>query len=1070
MNREPAGYALPRFSVTKPVTVTMILLAILVVGLIAYIRVPIAMFPEGMENNALYVWVQYPNATPRDIEEKIARPLEDIIGTVPNVKKVNSYSSTGSCSVRIEFQHGTSLRTAYAHVSDRMDRVKPSLPSDVDRINVRRWDQSDIPIMALVAGVPVDMDDAYYRIDNYVKPALQRIEGVGNVEIWGIQTRNVFIDLSEERLRSHRVDVTAMLNTLRNQNFALSGGYIVEGGRKIYVRSLGRLESTEQIGSLIVDADRRLRLRDVAEITLRVPKRDWMFRVDGKPAIGLEITRDSTGNIERISREVRATLAQLADQPQLASIKFNVFWDQGRYVKEGIENLQSSGLWGGLFAAMILYLFLRAPRMTAILTLSIPLSLLCTLIVLFFAGWSLNMATMMGLLLSVGMVVDNSIVIVENIYRHRQEGRDATAASIAGAGEVALAVVLSTLTSVVVFLPLMLMKQSGDFSFWMMRIGIPVIMSLLASLFIALVFVPLAAERLTRSHQHQELRVLQWIRAWYLTALRWVLAHRLNAALLVLVAGATPWLPFKGNKLARPVGGGGGPNENTMWMYFDLPSGNTFEDADAFFTKVESFIQANLQRYNFERVETRFRYNNGRLQMKFRDDPNDAWYAYTWDSLLKWMKFRPAAMDGIAIEKEFREKFPLPPGITMRTNQRGSNQGPQDSNLYLSLYGEDTGLLMDLAEEAARRLRTIPGLISVDTDTERGGNELRIQIDRDRARRLGVDPRMVSNNIAYAMRGMEVGRYYSTDGRELRITAQLGDADRASLDDVRSMSFPTEGGVDVPLETLADLHVSRTLGQIQRENRQTILRVVARAPRGDSSKLFGAIDKAMEGFEMPHGYRWDKGGGGLRIDEDESERKFAIILATTFVFLLMGLLFESFILPLAVIIAVPLAGLGVYWTLFFTGTPLDVMAGIGIVVLVGVVVNNGIVLVDMTNRLRLEGHSRLEALLEAGKHRFRPIMMTTLTTVCGLIPMALGNSKMIGMPYAPLGRTMIGGLMASTLLTLVVVPLFYTLLDDLRTHAERIARSAFARKAGASGAATAPAGAAAGVGRAQRAE
>jgi HAE1 family hydrophobic/amphiphilic exporter-1 len=256
--------------------------------------------------------------------------------------------------------------------------------------------------------------------------------------------------------------------------------------------------------------------------------------------------------------------------------------------------------------------------------------------------------------------------------------------------------------------------------------------------------------------------------------------------------------------------------------------------------------------------------------------------------------------------------------------------------------------------------------------------------------------------------------------------------------------------------------VARTLGQIQRENRQTILRVIARAPRGDSSQLFQAIDKAMEGFAMPHGYRWDKGGGFFRADENEGERKFAMILATTFVFLLMGVLFESFILPLAVIVAVPFAGLGVYWTLFFTGTPLDVMAGIGIVILVGVVVNNGIVLVDVTNRLRLAGKTRLEALMEAGRHRFRPILMTTLTTVFGLVPMALGNARMVGLPYAPLGRTMIGGLLAATLLTLVIVPLFYTLLDDLREYAGPIMRSAFGKRSSE----PRVAGAAAGVGRA----
>jgi HAE1 family hydrophobic/amphiphilic exporter-1 len=269
------------------------------------------------------------------------------------------------------------------------------------------------------------------------------------------------------------------MNTLRSQNFAQSGGFVMEGGRKIYVRSLGRFESAEQIGSIIIDPEQRLRLSDVARVSFRLPRRDWVYRVDGQPAVGIQITRESTGNIERISREVTATLARFETLPQLAGMKFEVFSDQGRDVRNAITNLRDSGLWGGMFAAVIIYAFLRAPRMTGILTLSIPLSLLCTLIVLFFMGWSLNMATMMGLLLSVGMVVDNAIVIVENIYRQRQEGVDATTASVNGAGEVGLAVVMSTCTSIIVFLPLMLMGGAGEIPFWMLRIGVPVIASLI---------------------------------------------------------------------------------------------------------------------------------------------------------------------------------------------------------------------------------------------------------------------------------------------------------------------------------------------------------------------------------------------------------------------------------------------------------------------------------------------------------------------------------------------------------------------------------------------------------------
>jgi hydrophobic/amphiphilic exporter-1 (mainly G- bacteria), HAE1 family len=1042
MKREPAAFALPRFSVTRPVTIVMLLLAILVVGYIAYSRIPVALFPEGYEQNALGVFVPYPNASPRDVEEKITRRIEGAIGTVPDVQRVMSFANQGVSFSRVQFHHGANLKAAYATLRDRMDRVMPDLPDDVDRIWIRRWDQNDIPIIYLVAALPPDMEDAYSRMDHFLRPALQRIEGVGNVEIWGLQSRQVQIDLDDARLRSHRIDVSTLVNTLRNENLTQSGGYVHEGGRKIYVRSMGRFETPEEIGNLIIEPTRRIRLRDIAEVGFKASRREWTYRVDQKPAMGVEITRESTGNIERISREVRATLQELAASPQLNGVRFEVFWDQGRHVRESIDNLKNSALWGGLFAAVIIYAFLRAPRMTGILTLSIPLSLLCTVIVLFFMGWTLNMATMMGLLLSVGMVVDNSIVIVENIYRRRQEGLAATPASILGAGEVGLAVLMATLTSVVVFLPLILMTEGGEFSFWMLRIGVPVITSLLASLVIALIFVPLAAQRLSRGTQHGELRPIVWLRERYLRGLQWVLAHRLDAALLVLAALISLQFPFTRVKQGQP-GGGGGNQENTMWFHFELPGGTSLEEADRFFAQVERFLQANSERYHLAQIETRFRNSQGRVQARFKDDPNNQWYEFAWDALLKRVGLRQPLMERHEIEADFNEKFELPPGITSRSTQRGGND-QQDSMLRINLYGEDTETLLGISEEVGRRLRAIPGLLSVDTDIERGSSELKIQLDRDRARQLGVNPQVVSGSISTTMRGLEVGRYYTPDGRELRIQVQLGEVDRARLDDVRNLTFRTDSGVEVPLESLATLDVSRTLGQIRREARQTMLSVTARAPRVDSRQLFAAVDQAMEGLDLPRGYRWDKGGRFGQMEESNRAMKFALILAITFVFLLMGLLFESFVLPLAVIIAVPFSFLGVYWMLYLTDTEFNVMAMIGSVILVGVVVNNAIVLVDLTNRLRHQGMPRREALLTAGRHRFRPILMTTLTTICGLLPMAVGNAKMVGMPYAPLGRAMIGGLMASTLLTLLIVPLFYTFIDDLRAYAAGISRSAWA--------------------------
>jgi len=1048
MSREPATYAIPRFSVRRPVTVLMILLTMLVVGFITYSRIPIALYPEGYEHTRLYVNASYPNASPRDVEEKISRKIEEAIGTISGVKRISSYSNRSFSSVTVEFQTGTNLRDAYARLSDRMDRVKPNLPDDVDRIYVYRYDQNDNPMMNIVATLPPGMDDAAYRLDNFVKPALQRIEGVGNVGIWGIQSREIYVELIDERLRSHNIDPSQMVSLLRGQNFAQSGGYVVEGGKKIYVRSLSRFESAEQIGQLLIAPDRRLRLNDVAKVSFRLPRREWVYRVDGAPAIGIQITREANGNIERISREVRATLLNLQKQPQLAGFEFDVFFDQGKEVREAIANLEEAGVWGGIFAALIIYFFLRAPRMTGILTLSIPLSLLCTLMVLFFMGWSLNMATMMGLLLAVGLVVDNAIVIVENIYRHRQNGIEATAASINGAGEVGLAVVMSTCTSIIVFLPLILMGGAGEIPFWMLRIGVPVIASLIASLFIALVFVPLAAQRLSRGRQHPELRVIVWLRERYGRALRWVLRHRIETTLIAALLMFLSYESYKKSALSRPnysppLGSQG--SGRSMWLYFELPSGGTIERAEEFFSDFEAFVRSRAERYNVARVEARFRHSGGQIQLKFKEDPNKKWWSSAYHSFAVWMKWRTPPLDRFAIENDIKEGYKFPPGINARSLQRGGG-GNQDASMTLVLYGDDTTTLLSLAEEAIRRLRTIPGLMSVDTDSERGGQELQIQVDRDRARRLGINPQAIQSNISNTMRGSEIGRFNGQDGREMRVFAQLGDVDRAGLDDVRNMTFHTENNVDVPLEAIATLNVVKNIGQIQREARQTMLRITARAPRGDSRQLFEAVDLAMNGFVMPHGYRWDKGSYYNSGNQDQESMNFALKLAMVFVVLLMGVLFESIVLPFAVIIAVPFAFLGVYWMLHLTDTPLDRMAMVGIVILVGVVVNNAIVLVDMANRLRRSGKPRLEALLDAGRNRFRPILMTTLTTVSGLIPMAVGNAKMVGLPYAPLGRTMIGGLIASTLLTLVLVPLFYTFLDDLSEHVTRIFRSTLGKR------------------------
>ena len=515
-------HLLPRLSVSRPVSVIMILVALLVVGSIACLRTPVNLLPEGLESPELGIWVAYPNATPVEVEQKIARKIEESVATVSRVERISSNSSQDGCWVdvrfapntdirvayaelrdrmervmpempdevdRIEVQHwdendipiiwmvatvdealgdpillleihlrprlqripgvgnvdvwggydrqvlievdqdkARSIRVAYAELRDRMERVMPEMPDEVDRIEVQHWDENDIPIIWMVATVDEALGDPILLLEIHLRPRLQRIPGVGNVDVWGGYDRQVLIEVDQDKARSHNVNLYEVVNRLGNQNFALPGGSVFDGGKKIYVRSLGRFETAQELRDLRIGPG-SLKLSDIARIGLVRPPRQWVQRVNGEEALGIAIQRASGGNIAQITADVRQALAELRLKPLFRNVKFEIMFDQGKFVGEAIDNLKTSGLWGGMFAAIVLFLFLRAVRMTLIITAAIPLSILSTITALYFMGWSLNIGTMMGLMLSLGLVVDNAIVIVENVQRKRQEGVEPRQAS-----------------------------------------------------------------------------------------------------------------------------------------------------------------------------------------------------------------------------------------------------------------------------------------------------------------------------------------------------------------------------------------------------------------------------------------------------------------------------------------------------------------------------------------------------------------------------------------------------------------------------------------------------------------
>lgn len=1041
MMQKDRSSLLPRISVTRPVTVTMCLVALLVLGAMAYSLIPVKMFPSGFTRPFLYVRINYPNSTPRESEQQIAQPLEEALKMVKGVEQVRTYSSSSGVRAPIDFRQGVDMDMAYNLLSDQLERLKPNLPEEAqDQVRIWKFNPDNFSTMWVSVSVPEGIKDPYQYLESHILRPLERVDGVANVDVYGVEAKEVSVEVDQGRLSARGVSMANLVQVLQSDNFALAGGFVREGSKKFFVRSLARYTDLDQIRRLTIPTPSGdVPLGDIADVVYGAPPDRRIERIEGVNAMSIGVFAESGANIVAVSERVSQALDEISNDPLNEGVSYQVLRDQGEEIKNQVNNLQSTALWGGLFAAMILFFYLRTFRMTAIITLSIPLCLMMTVVVMYFIGWSLNVITMMGLMVGVGLVVDNAIVILENIYRFRAKGSPPREASILGASEVGLAITMATLTTVVVFLPLMVMS-GGTATFFMTRIGVPVVVALLGSLFVALIFIPLAAERFGGSKLKNDPKSILWTRNVYRRMLGWVLAHRRDAVLVILAVLLTISYPMGKTKRS----GGGGDRDLDIWM--DMPSDFTIEKSTEIVKEVEAFMQSRREKYGIRILRSRVYKDEGRVELYLNEDPNMAWWYFAYQNFADALGYDVSGrmtMDDVAkdLEKNIPRFVGVRTGIQGIRNNDGGGSNPRVS---IRIKGEDVEVLAKLSVEVERRIRSLPSVVSVDTDLERGEDEVRVRVDRERAQRLGVSPQVVGRTIAFALQGVSLPRY-QTDEREVQTRLFLRESDRQTLQQLRNFSLASGDGESVSLADVAEVEYAQGSGTIRREDGVSSLTVTAFTTQQDRKGIYAEIDQVMDGLELPRGYFWDKGESYSDLQEEDNTMFFAGIMAITCVFLLMGVLFESFILPFSVLLSIPFALWGVYWTLYLTDTPMNIMAMIGIIVLIGVVVNNAIVLVDMVNRLRADGMPRREAIMEAGANRFRPIMMTTFTTVFGLLPMALGNSNMFGMPYYPMGRAMMGGLIASTLLTLLVVPLFYTFFDDLRLALMRVTKGTFAK-------------------------
>ncbi len=1029
-----AGQWLPALAIRRPVTIAMLMMGVVVVGLVAYLEIPRQLLPDGFTPPFLYVYLPTQPAPPEDNERNIAQPIEESLGTIRGVQQLRTFVNAGDVGFLLQFNEGTDMDVAYTQVRDRVDRTLPELPDGVSPwFYIWKYNPNNDPVYWIGGSLPdgVTGREADEIVEHKLVRRLERISGVSRVRSISQGDWRYQIEVDDKRASAAGIGTYQLVQKLREDNFAMSAGVVKDDGQRYPVRVVERFTKLDTLRSLPVAPG--IRLSDVATIRHVDGDKGAIYRVNGKPGIIVEVYKDGSANTVDVCNAVHDVVH--GDDPDLKGFQFTDFFNQGYHIEQSLENLQTTLMWGALFAVVVLFAFLRRIGMTLAITAAIPASLLVTLVVMYFTGATLNALSLMGLMLSVGMVVDNSIVVVENIQNAADAGHDPTRAAILGSGEVALAILVATATTVVVFLPLILMSGSATLSFYLGKVGYPVCISLGASLFVSILFIPMATARasvwlrrlpkwLRRERKPRTLADSRLVRG-YAVALGWTLRRRVDAVIIALLVLGS--VGFPASRLAETDKKAGNPNDFRLFINF-APS-MTRVEREAYLLRAEAEIDDLRDEVGIRDVLTRMGGSWGRARLRiFLHDPEE----------------RPDVPKDQIIERT-KDAMPRHAGVEITT---GWSQRAEDGNsVTIGLLGPDSRKLQELAREVARRVERIDGVVSVQPEADDAATqELQLAVDRELTYRHGLTPLLVGGSVDFSLRGRRISDFHGR-GDDTPLYVIGPEHDRDSVDDLEQLTLanPT-GGPGTPVSRLTRRSVAPTYSSIKRQDRRTLYEIEITTDSDDLEGLSQDIDTALAGFNMPAGYEVSKGDRFQRLQANESERNFALSLAVILVFLLMGVLFESFVLPLSILVSIPFAFVGAYWTLYLTSTPFDVMAGIGMVILVGIVVNNAVVLVDLVGQMRREGHDRSAAIVEAGRRRLRPILMTAMTTIFGLLPMAAGSASIVGIPYAPLGRALIGGLAASTVLTLFVVPLCYTLFDDLRNSSLRLLSWRPARK------------------------
>lgn len=1006
-----------KFSIKRPVFTIVTMLFVLILGAVSLFKIPITLIPDLNPPIGVVV-TSYPGASPTEVNEKITKPLEASLATLPGIKKIQSTSMEGSNLTILEFNWSTDMDKVQTDILQRIDLVP--LPDDAQKPSFLKFDPAQFPIIQLALAEKNDDVDVR-QIAESLEQELKRTEGVASVSVSGKIVEEIQIKLDPEKLEQQNLTQADVIQMVQASNISLPGAEITTTeGQLLTTRVVSLFTSPEQLANLTLSVNPltgdALKLSDVARVMRQEQEATTITRANDQPAVLISVLQESGANTASVSEAFQKELARLLKEPQYEGVEATILFDQGDYVRLAISNISSSLIFGGIFAMLVLFFFLSGIKSPLIIGIAIPYSVIVTFVLMFFAEFSLNIMTLGALALGIGMLVDNAIVVIENIERHLELGESPTEAAINGTKEVASAITASTVTTIAVFVPVIFI--SGLIGKIFTEFALTISFSLIASLIVSLTVVPMLASKFltTKSTDVIKKRQASWLYRQYKKALLWVLNKRavILASTLALLIVSGIALYKTGTEFLPPT------DEGFVTASVKLPSSASVEKTEQIVAEIETMTKA------YEAVDVVVSLIGGNQQSLSRGttSPNEG------EISIKLVDLSQREQSVFQFVEQLEEQVKQQIGERAEVSfSLASSSGSTPNTLTFRATDSDEKRLTETVKTIQQQLATIDTVTEVTTDLDTTKEEIQIEVKRDTAVTYGILPAQIAQTVNAMTRGAFTTQIIAEDGEVLEVHTGFGKAYRENVAALKKMKLRTNAGTFVELQELANVEIKQTQTAIRRSDQASAIAFFVKYKTSESlSGISKKVDAAIKQADIPQATKIVFSGDRELFDSAKQDMILAIILAVILIYLVMGAQFESFKLPFVMIFSVPLMIIGVALSLWLTNTLLGVTAIIGVLILVGIVVNNGIVLVDYMNQKRQQGFTKMEAIVVGAQDRMRPILMTALTTILGLVPLALGIGEGTEMNQ-PMAIAVIGGLISSTFLTLFIVPIIYSLIE-----------------------------------------